>query len=194
MKIVVVVGWIEAIVGCMFSGKTEELQRRVRRAEIAGRKVLVVKPAIDDRYSINGVVSHIGNDIDGIPVCMDKPREILDLLGKGVNVVAIDEAQFFYPEIVGVITALACCDIRVVVAGLNLDFRGEPFGAMPQIMCIADQVTTLHAICMVCGSEQASRTQRLVDGAPAHYNERQILIGAEESYQARCRKHHVVPM
>jgi thymidine kinase len=174
----------------MFSGKTEELIRRLRRAQIAKQKVQVFKPSIDKRYTVNQVASHSGADFHAIPV--DKAADIEALLEPDVTVVGIDEVQFFDAEIVAVVKNLAQRDIRVIMAGLDLDFRGEPFGSMPELLCEAEQVDKLHAICMVCG-EEACRTQRLVNGQPAYYDDPIILVGAAEAYEARCREHHRVP-
>lgn len=183
-------GCIEVICGSMFCGKSEELIRRVRRAIIAKQKVKVFKPSIDDRYGIQSVTSHTGQTVEAISV--KSSREILDLANGGTTVVAIDEAQFFDSAIVEVAQELADThNIRVIIAGLDLDFRGEPFGSMPHLMSIAEKVVKLHAICVVCG-ESASRTQRLVNGKPAKYDDPIILVGAQESYEARCRKHHTV--
>jgi thymidine kinase len=183
-------GRIEVICGSMFCGKTEELIRRVRRAIIAKQKVKVFKPSIDDRFGIQSVTSHSGNQLDAIPV--QSSHELLKLANGGTTVVAIDEAQFFDDGIVDVVQELADKHgIRVIVAGLDLDFRAEPFGAMPSLLSIAEDVTKLHAICVVCG-ENASRTQRLVNGQPAKYNDPIVMIGAQESYEARCREHHEV--
>lgn len=183
-------GHIEVICGSMFCGKTEELIRRVRRAIIAKQKVKVFKPSIDDRYGIQNVTSHNGQQFDAIPV--QSSHELLKLANGGTTVVAIDEAQFFDDGIVDVVQELADKHgIRVIIAGLDLDFRGEPFGPMPSLLSVAEEVTKLHAICVVCG-ENASRTQRLVNGQPAKYHDPIVMIGAQESYEARCRKHHVV--
>lgn len=182
-------GRIEVICGSMFCGKTEELIRRVRRAVIARQKVQVFKPAIDNRYQAGAVSSHSGQNYDAHAVnTMD---EIEKLLKPETTVVGIDEAQFFDASLVGFVDSLAERGVRVIVAGLDLDFRAEPFGPMPQLMAVAEDITKLHAICMVCG-ELASRTQRLVNGQPARYDDPIILIGAEEKYEARCRDHHVV--
>lgn len=183
-------GHLEVICGSMFSGKTEELIRRVRRACIARRAVQVFTPAIDTRYGARRVASHNGLDFDAIPV--ERPEDIVTHIQPETTVVAIDEAQFFDEKIVAIAESLADSGLRVIVAGLDMDFRGEPFGPMPALMCHADAVQKLHAICMVCG-EEATRTQRLVNGAPAHYDDPIILVGAAESYEARCRAHHVVP-
>ena len=183
-------GSIEVICGSMFSGKTDELIRRLRRAVIARQKVQVFKPVIDNRYAVEKVTSHAGNDFAAIPVT--DSQDILKLLDPGVTVVGVDEAQFFDPGIVEVVGRLAARDVRVLVAGLDQDFRGEPFGPMPVLMALAEKVDKLQAICMVCG-EPASRTQRLVDGNPARYNEPIVIVGASEMYEARCRKHHEVP-
>ena len=183
-------GRIEVICGSMFCGKTEELIRRLRRAIIAKQKVKVFKPIIDDRYGIQLITSHSGQSVDAIPV--ETSSAILDLANGDTTVVAIDEAQFFDSGIVDVVQRLVDeFNIRVIVAGLDTDFRGEPFGAMPQLLSIAEEVIKLQAICVVCG-EYASRTQRLVDGKPAAYDDPIILVGAQESYEARCRLHHEV--
>ena len=183
-------GRVEVICGSMFSGKTEELIRRVRRAIIARQKTQVFKPAIDSRYSIQRVTSHNGQGFEAIPV--SGPQEILTGLETDTTVVAIDEAQFFDSDIEQVVESLASRGIRVIIAGLDMDFRGEPFGSMPALLSRADEVQKLHAICMVCG-EDASRTQRLVNGQPARYDDPIILVGASEAYEARCREHHLVP-
>lgn len=183
-------GRLEVICGSMFSGKTEELIRRVRRAIIARQHVQVFKPAIDTRYSIQRVTSHNGQDFEAHAV--GSAQDILDQLADDTTVVAIDEVQFFDPGIARVVELLAARGIRVIVAGLDMDFRGEPFGSMPVLLSRADEVQKLHAICMVCG-EDASRTQRLVDGEPARYDDPVIMVGAAEAYEARCREHHAVP-
>jgi len=183
-------GRVEVICGSMFSGKTEELIRRVRRAMIARQKVQVFKPAIDARYSLQRVTSHNGQDFEAIPV--ETVAEIASLIEPDTTVVAIDEAQFFDEEIVRFVERLAARGIRVILAGLDTDFRGEPFGPMPSLLCRADEVIKLHAICMVCG-EEATRTQRLVNGQPARYDDPIIMVGAAEAYEARCREHHIVP-
>jgi thymidine kinase len=174
----------------MFSGKTDELIRRLVRATIAKQKVQVFKPAIDVRYAVEKVTSHAGSNFDAIPV--EKAADIRGRLEADTTVVGIDEAQFFDPEIVQVAQELASHGIRVLVAGLDMDFRGEPFGPMPILMSMAESVDKLHAICMVCGDE-ASRTQRLVNGKPARYDEPVVIVGASEMYEARCRLHHEVP-
>lgn len=183
-------GSVEVIVGSMFSGKTDELIRRLRRATIARQKVQVFKPTVDNRYNEDRVTSHAGNDYAAIPI--SKAAEILSHLDADTTVVAIDEAQFFDQEITTIVQQLADQGLRVIVAGLDTDFRGEPFGPMPILMAQAERVDKLQAICMVCG-EPASRTQRLVNGKPAHYNDPIVIIGASELYEARCRAHHIVP-
>ena len=183
-------GMVEVICGSMFSGKTDELIRRLVRARIAKQKVQVFKPGIDVRYAETKVTSHTGADFDAIPV--DQAAEILQKVDADVTVVGIDEAQFMDGGVVEVAQQLADKGIRVLVAGLDLDFRGEPFGSMPLLMARAERVDKLHAICMVCGDE-ASRTQRLVNGKPARYDEPVVFVGAAELYEARCREHHQVP-
>jgi len=183
-------GSIEVVCGSMFSGKTDELIRRLIRATIAKQKVQVFKPAIDIRYAVEKVTSHAGANYEATPVA--NAAEIREKLDKDTTVVGIDEAQFLDPEIVDVAQELAARGIRVLVAGLDMDFRGEPFGPMPLILAKAERVDKLHAICMVCGDE-ASRTQRLVNGKPARYDDPVVIVGASELYEARCRAHHEVP-
>jgi thymidine kinase len=183
-------GWVEVVCGSMFSGKTEELIRRVRRARIARQHVQVFKPALDNRYELQKVSSHNGLHWQAVPV--SNAREILDRLEPETTVVAVDEAQFFDWEIAQVCDELATRGLRVILAGLDVDFRGEPFGPMPLLMAEAEEVTKLQAICVVCGAP-ASRTQRLIDGEPAAYDDPVILVGGSESYEARCRACHQVP-
>ena len=183
-------GSIEVITGSMFCGKTDELIRRLRRATIARQKVQVFKPSVDNRYAAEKVTSHAGSEFAALPI--RNVREIMEYLENATTVIAIDECQFFDDSIVGICQALADRGLRVIVAGLDTDFRGEPFGPMPLLMAEAERVDKLHAICMVCG-ESASRTQRIVDGRPAHYDEPIVVVGAAEMYEARCREHHEVP-
>jgi thymidine kinase len=183
-------GLIEVVCGSMFSGKTDELIRRLRRAVIAKKKVQVFKPSVDIRYAAEKVTSHAGADFDAIPVV--KSWDVLDKIEAETSVVGIDEAQFFDEGIVDVTRQLADRNLRVIVAGLDTDFRGEPFGPMPILMAKAERVDKLQAICMVCG-EPASRTQRLVNGRPARYDDPVVIVGAAELYEARCRLHHEVP-
>lgn len=183
-------GRIEIICGSMFSGKTEELIRRLRRAVIAKQQVQVFKPTIDQRYHIEKVTSHNGAVFEALPVAT--AVNILDHLDPRTTVVAIDEIQFFDDDIVAICNQLADGGTRVICAGLDMDFRGEPFGSMPDLIAQAELVSKLHAICVVCG-EEASRTQRLIDGAPAAYDDPIVLVGAAEVYEARCRScHHVL--
>jgi thymidine kinase len=184
------VGSLEVITGSMFCGKTEELIRRLRRARIAKQQVQVFKPAVDSRYNHQKVTSHSGIDVDAIPV--ESSQAILDLLEQNTTVVGIDEVQFFDDDIINVVEKLAEQGVRVIVTGLDMNFRGEPFGCMPHLMARAERVEKLQAICMVCG-EEASRTQRLVDGKPAFYDDPIVVVGAQEMYEARCRQHHEVP-
>jgi thymidine kinase len=183
-------GSIEVVCGSMFSGKTDELIRRLVRATIAKQKVQVFKPAIDIRYAAEKVASHAGATFDAIPVT--NAAEIRAKLDKDTTVVGIDEAQFLDIDVIDVAQELASRGVRVLVAGLDTDFRGEPFGSMPELMSKAEHVSKLHAICMVCGDE-ASRTQRLVNGKPARYDDPVVIVGASELYEARCRQHHEVP-
>lgn len=183
-------GRLEVITGPMFCGKTDELLRRLRRAIIAKQKIQVFKPGFDVRYGAEKVTSHAGNEYDADPI--ENISEIAAKLEKDVTVVAIDEAQFFEGAIVSMVQDLVDQGIRVIVAGLDMDFRGVPFGAMPALLAQAEIVDKLHAICMVCG-EEATRTQRLVDGQPAYFDDPIIIVGASEMYEARCRIHHQVP-
>ena len=183
-------GWIEIICCSMFSGKTEELIRRLVRAEIARQKVQVFKPALDDRYQTDKVSSHSGTYYEATVV--KDAAEISALVEEDTDVVAIDEVQFFDWTVAELCEELANQGRRVILAGLDMDFRGEPFGPMPLLMAQAESVDKLQAICMTCGAP-ASRTQRLIDGRPAHYDDPVIMVGASEVYEARCRQHHVVP-
>ncbi len=184
-------GWIEVICGCMFCGKTEELIRRVERAVIAQQEVQVFKPAIDVRYSESEVASHAGRQCAATPVRgVSSLRKLID---NETTVIAIDEVQFFDNELglIELCENLADKGVRVIVAGLDRDFRGEPFGAMPELLARAEKVDKLHAICVKCGAP-ATRTQRMIDGEPAAYDEPVILVGGEEAYEARCRSCHEV--
>jgi thymidine kinase len=183
-------GWIEVICGSMFSGKTEELIRRVRRARIAKQNIQVFKPALDTRYTVEAVTSHNGLGVEAVPV--QSSAEIELMIRDDTNVVAIDEVQFFGWEVTDLCHKLADRGMRVICAGLDMDFRGEPFGPMPVLMAQAESVEKLQAICVVCG-QPASRTQRLINGQPAAYDDPVILVGGSESYEARCRKCHQVP-
>jgi thymidine kinase len=183
-------GAIEVVCGSMFSGKTEELIRRIKRAQIARQRVQVFKPRIDTRYAAEQVASHDGLLYQAIAVA--DTAEIRAALDPQATVIAIDEVQFFDWKIVDLCRELADRGVRVMVAGLDVDFRAEPFGPMPMLMAEAEQVSKLQAICVVCGNA-ASRTQRLIDGAPASYNDPVIMVGASEVYEARCRHCHQVP-
>jgi thymidine kinase len=180
-------GWIEVICGGMFSGKSEELIRRIRRARIAQLNVQAFKPSIDDRYNHEAIASHNGLMADARAV--RSAAEILDQVDPDTDVVAIDEVQFFEPEIVDVCQKLADEGKRVICAGLDQDFRGQPFGPTPVLLAVAESVTKLQAICVKCGGP-ASRTQRLIDGRPAAPDDPVILVGASERYEARCRHCH----
>ncbi|HEX5073688.1 MAG TPA: thymidine kinase [Gemmatimonadaceae bacterium] len=184
-------GWIEVITGVMFSGKSEELIRRVRRAIIARKRVQVFKSHLDGRYAgIYAISSHDGRSVEAVPV--DSSAQIAQCLDPIAQVIAIDEAQFLDDSIVELTASLAARGRRVIVAGTDTDFRGEPFGPMPQLMAVAEVVDKLHAICVLCGSP-ASRNQRLVEGRPARYDSPVIKVGGTESYEARCRACHQVP-
>jgi thymidine kinase len=180
-------GRVELICGSMFSGKTEELIRRLRRAVIAKQKVQVYKPLIDTRYHEAQVTSHNGLGFDARPVA--SADDILDDLAPDTTVVAIDEVQFFDTGVIEVCDKLAEQGKRVICAGLDTDFRGVPFGPIPDLMARAELVDKLHAICVVCG-EEASRTQRLIDDRPARADDPVVLVGAAEVYEARCRQCH----
>ena len=175
-------GFIEVVCGSMFSGKTEELVRRIKRAQIARQKVQVFKPAIDNRYSPDHVQSHDANKILSRPVM--NAREILDLVDDNTRVVGIDEAQFFDESVVDVAQKLAYRGMRVICAGLDMDFRGQPFGPMPKLLAVAEMVTKLSAVCVVCGGP-ATRSQRTVSSESGT-----VAVGAKEMYEARCRFCH----
>lgn len=183
---------MEVIAGVMFSGKSEELIRRVRRAMIAKKRVQVFKSHLDDRYAggVYAVGSHDGRTIEAVPV--DSSRQISLRLDPMAQVIAIDEVQFLDAGIVAVANDLALRGRRVILAGTDTDFRGEPFGPMPQLMCVAEVVDKLHAICVLCGAP-ASRNQRLIDGRPAAYDSPTVMVGGAEAYEARCRACHAVP-
>ena len=183
-------GWIECICGSMFSGKSEELLRRIKRGVIAKQKVLLFKPSIDNRYDENRVSTHNGNSYDSISI--EKSSDILNFVkDTNYDIIGIDEIQFFDNDIVKIINKLADDGIRVIVAGLDMDFKAEPFHPMPEIMAISEMVTKLHAVCNKCGKE-ASRSQRLINGKPAKYDNPVVVIGASESYEARCRHCHEI--
>jgi len=182
-------GWIEVICGPMFAGKTEELLRRVRRLEYAKKNIVVFKPLIDDRFADNEVVSHNNSRTKSVNISFAK--QIFKHIDKETQVVAIDEIQFLDAEAVAICEYLVSRGVRVIVSGLDKDFRGEPFSFMPKLLALAEYVTKLTAICVKCGIP-ATRTQRIVDGKPAKYNDPIVLIGAQESYEARCRRCHKV--
>ena len=184
-------GWVHVIAGCMFCGKTDEMLRLLRRFSIAGREVVLVKPRLDTRTDEVTVVSRSGAEHRAVTV--DQSAEIESAVGPA-DIVAIEEGQFFDEALPEVVEALAASGKQVIVTGLDRDFRGIPFGTMPRLLALADQVTKLTAICMVCG-EPATRTQRLIDGEPAPADSPLIVIGGlgDETYEARCRLHHVVP-
>jgi thymidine kinase len=184
-------GWIEVITGVMFSGKSEELIRRVRRAVIARRRVQVFKSHFDSRYdALYAVSTHDGRELEAVPV--DSAAEVFRQVRPDTELVAVDEAQFLDADIVPVASALAARGVRVILAGIDTDFRGEPFGPMGNLLAVAESVDKLQAICVICG-DLASRNQRLVDGKPARYDSPVILVGGRESYEARCRHCHRVP-
>jgi len=179
-------GWLEVVCGPMFSGKSEELIRRLRRAEIAGQRALIVKPKIDNRYDIAHVVSHAGAKMRAVAV--ESPADIPGLV-EDYDVIGVDEVQFFPPEIVLILDGLVEKGMRVVASGLDQDFRGFPFGVMPELLCRAELVDKLQAVCHRCGGP-ATMTQRLVDGEAAPADGATIVVGALEQYEARCRSCH----
>ena len=183
-------GQIEVICGPMFCGKSTELIRRVERAAIAGQNIQAFKPAIDNRYDAVQIAAHNGLKVEAVPV--EHVSHIRDAVFSDTDVVAIDEAQFFKHGLVQIAEELANEGYRVVIAALDANFRGESFGEMGELLCRADYITKLTAICPICG-EEATKTQRIVDGRPAFYEDPEILVGADESYAPRCREHHVVP-
>jgi thymidine kinase len=185
-------GWVEVITGSMFSGKTEELLRRLRRAEIAGQDVAAFTPAVDDRYGEATLGSHAGRTWAAtvVDTTADGVRAIPETLN-GEEVVAVDEANFFPQALVEVVQELAADGRRVVVSGTDQTYRGEPFQPVPELMAVAEYADKMQAICTECG-EPATRNQRLIEGEPAHYDDPTIMVGAEESYEARCRNCHVV--
>ena len=182
-------GYIEVVIGPMYSGKSEELIRRLKRAKIAKQNVIVFKPGIDDRYSKDDVVSHSGYAINAVAI--QKSSQIYDYIQNDTQVVGIDEVQFFDDEVVDIAIDLADKGIRVIAAGLDMDFKGEPFGPTPRLLAVSEFVDKIQAVCSVCG-QPATRSQRLINGEPARYNDPIIQVGAVESYEARCRKCHVV--
>ncbi len=182
-------GWIEVITGPMFAGKTEELLRRINRLQYAKKRIVVFKPVIDNRFAEGEVVSHDKNSIRSVNI--NHIDEIFDYVKVETDVIAIDEVQFLQPQTVRVLEALADKGKCVIVSGLDMDFRGEPFSFMPELLAMAEQVTKLTAVCLECGA-LATRTQRIIDGKPAKYMDPVVMIGASESYEARCRKCHKV--
>jgi len=176
-------GWIEVIAGCMFSGKTEELIRRLRRAEIAKQKVMIFKPKIDTRFSAMAIVSH--SDLSLPSLLIEQPDDILQL-AEDAQVIGIDEAQFFPMGIVDLCNTLANQGKRVIIAGLDQDYKGVPFEPMPQLLAIAEYITKTLAICVVCGNP-ADKTQRKT------YSSERVIVGASDIYEARCRKCHFIP-
>lgn len=183
-------GFVEVISGCMFAGKTEELLRRLRVLSYSKQKIQLFKPLIDNRYDKNKVVSHAGSSMESILV--ENAKEILEKLDMDTKIVAIDEVQFFDDDIDMVIDKMADSGIRVMVAGLDMDFKGEPFGVMPILMTKAEFVTKLTAICTRCGAP-GTRSQRIINGKPADYYDPVIMVGASEKYEAVCRHCHQVP-
>ena len=182
-------GWIEVICGPMFAGKSEELIRRIKRLEYAKKKVIVFKPLIDNRYSEDEVVSHNKRKTKCYNLASSK--DVYKYITEDTYAVAFDEVQFMDEGIISVCQELANKGIRVICAGLDNDFKGEPFSIMPQLLCLAEYVTKLTAICNVCGSN-ATRTQRIVNGIPASYDDPIIIVGASEAYEPRCRHCHEV--
>ncbi len=184
-------GWIEVVSGVMFSGKSEELLRRVRRSIIARKRVQVFKSHLDDRYGgVYRIGTHDGRELEALPI--HRSIQVAELVHRDTQVVAVDEAQFLDDGIVAVANYLADSGVRVIVAGTDMDFRGEPFGPIPTLLAVAERIDKLHAICVRCG-ELATRNQRLIDGEPAPAEGPTIQVGGSESYEARCRACHEVP-
>ena len=182
-------GWIEVICGCMFAGKTEELIRRINVLSYVRKVILVFKPKIDDRYSTTEIASHAGSKVPCIVI--SEAKEILNHVNYDTDVVAIDEVQFFDEDVVDICEYLADSGLRVMVAGLDKDFRGEPFGVLPDLLTRAEFVTKLTAVCAKCGAP-ATRTQRIINGKPASFNDPIVLVGAKEAYEPRCRHCHEI--
>lgn len=182
-------GWIEVICGCMFAGKTEELIRRINVLSYARKNILVFKSKIDDRYSTTEIASHAGSKVPCIVI--SEAKEILNHVNYDTDVVAIDEVQFFDEDVVDICEYLADSGLRVMVAGLDKDFRGEPFGVLPDLLTRAEFVTKLTAVCAKCGAP-ATRTQRIINGKPASFNDPIVLVGAKEAYEPRCRHCHEI--
>lgn len=182
-------GWLEVICGCMFAGKTEELIRRINVLSYARKNILVFKPKIDDRYSTTEIASHAGSKVPCIVI--SEAKEILNRVNYDTDVVAIDEVQFFDEDVVDICEYLADSGLRVMVAGLDKDFRGEPFGVLPDLLTRAEFVTKLTAVCAKCGAP-ATRTQRIINGKPASFNDPIVLVGAKEAYEPRCRHCHEI--
>ncbi len=185
------IGKIEVICGPMFAGKTEELIRRVKRMEYAKKKYLVFKPNIDNRYSTCEVVSHNKKRTNAINIDINNPNMVSKYITEDISALVFDEVQFFNESLLNIVKDYASKGLRIICAGLDKDFLGNPFGIMPNLLALADEVTKLTAICMVCG-EEATETQRIIDGHPAYDDDDVVLIGATESYEARCRKCHIV--
>ena len=182
-------GWIEVICGCMFAGKTEELIRRINVLSYARKNILVFKPKIDDRYSTTEIASHAGSKVPCIVI--SEAKEILNHVNYDTDVGEIDEVQFFDEDVVDICEYLADSGLRVMVAGLDKDFRGEPFGVLPDLLTRAEFVTKLTAVCAKCGAP-ATRTQRIINGKPASFNDPIVLVGAKEAYEPRCRHCHEI--
>lgn len=185
------IGKIEVICGPMFAGKTEELIRRVKRMEYAKKKYLVFKPNIDNRFSTCEVVSHNKKRTNAINIDINNPNMVSKYITEDISALVFDEVQFFNESLLNIVKDYASKGLRIICAGLDKDFLGNPFGIMPNLLALADEVTKLTAICMVCG-EEATETQRIIDGHPAYDDDDVVLIGATESYEARCRKCHIV--
>lgn len=185
----IIKGKLEVICGSMFSGKSEELIRRIRRSELAQQKVSVFKHRFDNRMSIDYIQAHSGDKYKAIAI--DNPGDMELFISEDVHVVAIDEVQFFNDDIVPLILAMLDAGKRVICAGLDLDFRGIPFGCMPTLLALASSIEKLNAICMVCGND-AQFTQRLINGRAAKFDDPLIMIGAQDCYQARCRDCYII--
>ena len=185
------IGKIEVICGPMFAGKTEELIRRVKRMDYAHKNYLVFKPNIDNRYANDEVVSHNKKSAKAINIDINNPNEIKKYIKDDINTLVFDEVQFYDPSFIDLVNEYSKMGLRIICAGLDKDFTGKPFGIMPELLAVADEITKLTAICVKCG-EEATETQRMVNNEPAYIDDPTVLIGATESYEARCRRCHEV--
>jgi thymidine kinase len=183
-------GMLTVVTGCMFSGKSTEMGRRLVRSAIGKKPYLLFKPALDNRYAPNKASTHDGGGLDAIVINEKLPVELLTHIRPNIRVIGIDEVQFFRNDVVAVVNELLDRQYDVICAGLSRDFKGDLFGAMDQLLYMADEIASLKAVCSICGEENATMTQRFVNGKPASRHSEQILVGSTEAYEARCKKHH----